>query len=277
MHSAVLAVLFAFQWQTQGGRTTLLEDGKPVLVYNEREQLPADVPQDRARCCYVHPIYTPGGTVVTDDFPKDHYHHRGLFWAWPVVKTDTGMYDLWMMRGIRHKGYSVLTKGPQIVAVNQWIASDKPIVREQATITAYPANGASRDVDFELRLEALAGPVTLAGSKEQGKSYGGFSARFAPRTDTVIRTDQGVLAKDDDLTAYQWAEMEATYSGKRARLRIAPDPKNPAAPHQWCLRKYGFAGASFPGRSEAVQSYTIEPGKPLVLRFRVTVADVGAN
>jgi hypothetical protein len=274
---AALAILFAFHWHTEAGQTTLSEEGKPVLVYNEGVQLPAGVPEDRARCCYVHPLYTPGGTAVTADFPKDHYHHRGLFWAWPVVQTADGTYDLWLMKGIRHKGQSVMTKGPRIVAVNQWIAGDKPIVREQATITAQLVNGPSRDVDFELRLEALAGPVTLAGSKEQGKSYGGFSARFAPRTDTVIRTDHGVLAKDDDLTAYRWAEMEATYNGKRARLRITPDSKNPLAPHQWCLRKYGFVGASFPGRSDAAHSYTIQPGEPLVLRFRVTVADVGAK
>jgi hypothetical protein len=240
---AALAILFAFQWQTHDGRRTLVEDGKPVLVYNEGVQLPAGVPEDRARCCYVHPIYTPGGVAVTDDFPKDHYHHRGLFWSWPVVKTASGTYDLWMMKGIRHNGYSVLTKGPQIIAVNQWLAGEKPIVREQATITAHPANGASRDVDFELRFEALAEPVTLAGSQERGKSYGGFSARFAPRTGTVIRTDKGVLAKDDDLTPYRWAELEATYSGKRAVLRMTADPKNPLAPHQWCLRNYGFVGA----------------------------------
>jgi hypothetical protein len=57
-------------------------------------------------------------------------------------------------------------------------------------------------------------------------------------------------------------------------LRITPDQNNPAAPHQWCLRKYGFIGASFPGRTDALESYTIEPGKPLVLRFRVTVSDI---
>jgi hypothetical protein len=178
-----------------------------------------------------------------------------------------------MMRGIRHKPVSSSSKGATITAVNEWVAADKTIVREHVTITAQPARGSSRDVDFELRLEALDRPVTLAGSTEKGKSYGGFSARFAPRTDTVIRTDTGVLAKDDDLTTYKWAEMEATYNGKRAALRITPDPKNPAAPHQWCLRKYGFIGASFPGRSDEVQSYTIEPGKPLMLRFRVTVSD----
>ena len=254
--------------------TTLLHDGKPVLVYHDTVQLPDGVPADRARCCYVHPIYTPGGVVVTDDFPKDHYHHRGVFWSWPVVKTPDGTWDLWMIRGIRHRPVSTTSKGMTINAVNEWVAGERAIVRERVTITAQPVRGSSRDVDFELRLEALGRPVTLAGSTERGKSYGGFSARFAPRTDTVIRTDRGVLGKDDDLTAYQWAEMDAAYGGKRAVLRITPDPKNPAALHQWCLRKYGFVGASFPGRTEAVQSYTIHPGKPLVLRFRVTVSDV---
>jgi hypothetical protein len=33
-------------------------------------------------------------------------------------------------------------------------------------------------------------------------------------------------------------------------------------------------GASFPGRTEKVDSYTLEPGKPLTLKFRVQVRDV---
>jgi hypothetical protein len=43
---------------------------------------------------------------------------------------------------------------------------------------------------------------------------------------------------------------------------------------QWCLRKYGFVGASFPGRTAAVDHYTLEPGKPLTLRFTVRVSDL---
>jgi hypothetical protein len=39
------------------------------------------------------------------------------------------------------------------------------------------------------------------------------------------------------------------------------------------LRAYGFAGASFPGRTAAVDRYTLDPGKPLILRFRVQVRD----
>jgi hypothetical protein len=101
-----------------------------------------------------------------------------------------------------------------------------------------------------------------------------LSARFAARDGTTLRADEEVLQKDEDLTPRRWAELEGTYGGKRAALRITPDAKNSGAPYQWCLRAYGFVGASFPGRTAAVDGYTLEKGKPLTLRFRVEVRDV---
>jgi Methane oxygenase PmoA len=124
-----------------------------------------------------------------------------------------------------------------------------------------------------LTWEAMGQPVTLKGSRETGKSYGGVSARFAPRTGTVIRADGAVVAKDEDLNPHAWAELEAVYGGKRAGLRITPDPKNVGAPYQWCLRNYGFVGASFPGRTATSDGYTLQPGKPVTLKFRVRAYD----
>jgi hypothetical protein len=128
-------------------------------------------------------------------------------------------------------------------------------------------------MDVELTWEALAEPVTLRGSAEAGKSYGGLSARFAPREGTTLRADGEALQKDEDLTPRRWAELEGVYGGKRAVLRITPDAGNPGVPYQWCLRAYGFVGASFPGRTAAVNGYTLERGKPLKLKFRVEVRD----
>ena len=66
-----------FALQPQGdGRTLLLEDGRPVLVYNHGDQLVEGAAPDRTRSCYVHPLYGPHGEILTDDFPADHLHHR---------------------------------------------------------------------------------------------------------------------------------------------------------------------------------------------------------
>ncbi len=146
--------------------------------------------------------------------------------------------------------------------------------REVVEIVVHPAQGSETRVEVALEWEALKHPVTLRGSQEEGKSYGGFSARFAPREQTRIGTDEGPVEKDEDLVPHRWAELEAVYQGRRAVLRITPAESNPGVPWQWCLRHYGFVGASFPGRTAASNGYTLEPGVPLRLRFTVTASDL---
>jgi len=56
----------------------LSEDGKPALVYNHGMILKEGVKEQYRRSSYIHPVFAPDGTVVTDDFPQDHPHHRGI-------------------------------------------------------------------------------------------------------------------------------------------------------------------------------------------------------
>ncbi len=268
-----------FAWKDAGdGHLELQENGKTALVYNYGPQLKEGAPESKRRCCYFFPVYTPAGVSLLDDFPRDHWHHRGLFWSWPIVETGGKRYDIWMDFTAKHrtvkKSSSVSAGEAVMTAENVWEAGGADIVRETVRMKALPVHGNTRDLDLELTWEAISAPVTLQGSAEAGKSYGGLSARFAPREGTVVRADGQTISRDEDRVPRKWAELEAVYGGKRAVLRITPDEKNPGTPHQWCLRNYGFIGASFPGRSETVDRYTLEPGKPLTLKFRVSVSDL---
>jgi hypothetical protein len=270
-----LAAQSPFTWKDLGGRMELRENGNPVLVYNYAPQLRDGAPENRRRCCYIFPLYSPAGVSMLDDFPKDHWHHRGLFWAWPVVETGGKTYDLWMNLTVQpHTAKPPVIRGASLEASNTWQVEGKDIVRESLRIAAHPTRASSREVEVELTLEALSDPVTLRGSREAGKSYGGFSARFGARENTVLRADGQTLVKDEDLNPRGWAELEGVYGGKRVRLRITPDRTNTGAPYQWCLRNYGFAGASFPGRTATEDGYTLQPGKPVTLRFVATASDL---
>jgi hypothetical protein len=72
------------------------------------------------------------------------------------------------------------------------------------------------------------------------------------------------VTRDEDHGRHTYAELAASFDGRRAGLRITA-----AQPGEWCLRPYGFVGATFPG----VQPHTLLPGKPLTLRYSVTVFD----
>src|SRR5678816_3043206 len=79
----------------------LWEGPRPVLVYNHGPIRNTNAPSQPGRSTYVHPLYGLDGEVLTDDFPKDHDYHRGLYWAWPHIKIADQEYDLWSLRGIR--------------------------------------------------------------------------------------------------------------------------------------------------------------------------------
>jgi len=274
----LLAAASPLEWKDLGdGRLALLDNGKQAFIYNYGPQLSNNAPEDRRRCCYIYPVATPSGVVAVDDFPKDHYHHHGVFWGWLAVETGGKRYDFWMNRGgTQQKFEKLLGRGTSSSEAwtkvqNAWHTPDRRIVEEVVSIRAFPAKGNSREFEVELTLTAQDQPVILRGSQERGKSYGGFNARFAPREGTLLRADSQPIAKDEDLVVHKSAELEASYSGRRAVLKITVLSN---APHQWCLRNYGFVGASFPGRFGENDGYTLEPGKPLTLKYFVTVSDV---
>jgi hypothetical protein len=269
-----------FAWKDIGdGRMELREGGKVALVYNYGPQLKPGAPENKKRCCYVFPVSTPSGLSILDDFPRDHWHHRGLFWSWPIVEVGGKKYDIWMNFTAKHRPdkppvVKADAKQARLDVEDFWEVEGRDIVRENVRMIVLPTQGTSREMDIELTWTALKEPVTLQGSAERGKSYGGFSARFAARENTVVRADGETLTKDEDLNPRHWAELEGVYGGRKAVLRITSDDKNPGAPLQWCLRNYGFIGASYPGRTATVDKFTLEPGKPLTLKFRVKLTDL---
>jgi type 1 glutamine amidotransferase len=250
----------------------LSDNGAPVFVYNHGVMLKEGAAADRARCCYVHPLYAPNGVAITDDFPKDHPHHRGINWMWPDVTVDGKSYDLWTIKGMlaRFEKWNRREAGQDRAVLGfeeGWYIGDRKVVDDDVEIVAHPVVDGRRDLDFTLRFRALTENVTIAGTKDAGKGYGGFNIRFAPRTGTVIDTAGESNVKDSDLIPKQWAELTGDFGGKRAGARITIDPSNPGSPNGWCLRHYGFLGVDFPG----LQPYRLDTKVPLVLKFRVTL------
>lgn len=254
------------------GAVGLWDGDRPVLVYNHGTRSKEGVPADRRRSSYVHPLYGLDGEVLTDDFPKDHYHHRGLFWAWPHVQVGGKAYDLWMLRGITHRFERLAEKKADadkaVLAVeNGWYVGDRRVVAERVTLTVFPVKDDGRRIDVELRLTVDKDPVTLGGA--EGKGYGGLSLRFAPRKGTVVRTPDGVAKADLNLEHLPWADLSGQFEGAPGPSGIALllGRDHPAPEPEWITRTYGFLGAGWPG----TPSGTLQPGQPVTCRYHLWV------
>jgi hypothetical protein len=251
----------------------LFEGNRPVFVYNHGViRPPAGVPADRARSTYVHPLYGLDGEVLTDDFPKDHHHHRGLFWAWPHVRIGGKHYDLWMLQGIEQRfvRWSAREAGPagaRLGVENGWFVGNRKVVREQVWFHALPSSRDERIIDLELIWVPLDEPLTLEGA--EGKSYGGLTLRFAPRTNTVITTPLGQGDKDLSITRLPWADLSARFAGRAqtsgAAILVAPD--HPDHPPEWLTRHYGVLCLGWPG----VKPRTFQPGETIRCRYRLWI------
>jgi hypothetical protein len=258
----------------------LWEGERPVLVYRFGQMSLPGVPMAGARSSYVHPLYGLDGEVLTDDFPADHYHHHGLFWGWPHVTVGGREYDLWKMRGIRIEfqrwlGRGASAAGARLGVENGWLVRDRKVMREEVWIDVHPVSGESRSIDVTLTWMPTDEPITLGGA--EGKSYGGLSLRFAPRTQTIITVPSGRAREDLLITKLPWADLSAKFAATVSVAGVSDpgysgaalfaDPRHPGFPPEWMTREYGLLAIGWPG----VQSATLPPGKSATCRYRVWI------
>jgi len=265
-----------FQFHDLNSRSIeLTEKGSPVFSFNYGTVLKEGTAPDRARCCYLYPVYAPNGVVITDDFPKDHPHHRGISWMWPVVVVDGKTYDLWTIKGIldRFEKWEQKKAGKDTAVLayqGGWYVGDRKVVQENVEIVAHSIADGRRDLDITVTLHSAGGAeVSIGGTHDQNKGYGGgLEVRFAPRTDTKIRTAAVEDSPDSDRVPAAWAELTGNFGGKLATTRVTEDPSNPGAPNGWCLRHYGFVGVDYP----ALELRPLDSKVPLTMKFRVSLS-----
>ena len=150
---------------------------------------------------------------------------------------------------------------------NGWYVGEKEVVHEQVRIAVSPSAENSRSVDFDLVWTPVDRAVTLQGVPE--KSYGGFTARFAPHQDAVITAPEGRTSGDLAVTRLPWADFTGRFEGgtKRSGLAIFIDREHPDYPPTWLTRHYGALCVGWPG----VEPQTLQPGESVRCRYRVWI------
>ncbi len=252
-----------------------LKQGDQPLLYYQRTTKSIDGKWPRAG--YVHPVFDLDGNAITEDFPEDHRHHRGIFWAWHQVWVgDKKIGDPWVCRDFHWDVTSVQTLTSESSAVMiadvQWKSptfSDAsqqmiPIVHERTVITAHRQQEAYRMIDFEISLRALVEGVKIGGS-EDVKGYGGFSPRIQLSEQTSFLSSAGeVQPAKTAVSAGPWMNITQPDRG----LVVMGHPENPPPHGQWILRQQrSMQNAVYPGRDPLPVSTT----RPTKLRYRLLI------
>ncbi|SHE46177.1 Methane oxygenase PmoA [Fodinibius roseus] len=266
-----------FSFGENDSTLTIYEHNQPVLsIVHGRMDPPEGIDSKYWRSNYIHPIFGLDGEKLTEDFPEDHPHHRGLFWTWPDVTFGTKSIDPWALDGARQlfrKWYHKEAGEEQatISFESGWRLDEgwKSFVEEFISITIHKSDEIGRSIDFTLRFQNVsAKEVTLRGRGETG--YGGFNIRpVGSRPGNKITTAEGVMEDDALVVDSGWADYSSLISDDTyAGLSVFQHPGNPGFPHSgWILRHYGFLGASWP----QYERLALNPGQTFELKYRVFV------
>ncbi|MDG1897888.1 MAG: PmoA family protein [Fuerstiella sp.] len=254
---------------------TVTESGRSLLHYQLKTKSQEG---DWPRANYIHPLHDLDGNVITEDFPHDHGHHRGIFWAWHQVWVgDQKVGDSWVCReflwDVQSQGVEHCADGSlRLIANVEWkssqLADDTgemiPIVAERTVVTVHPANDQYRLLDFEISLKALLQNVRIGGS-EDVKGYGGFSPRIKLSKDQKFVGHHGeVEPQKTAVEAGSWIDISNGNQG----VAILSHPSNPGYPEPWILRaKRSMQNAQYPGAEPVELSMTT----PTVLRYRLVL------
>ncbi|MFN3190155.1 MAG: DUF6807 family protein [Aureliella sp.] len=264
----------AFAALKSGDAITIVEGVRPVLTYQKAVR----AKEGRwPRNHYIHPLYDLDGNSITEDFPVDHGHHRGIFWTWHQVVIDgKRIGDAWLCKDFqwdvrrfeatRQHRFATLTtevdwKSPQYID-----DQGQPIafVREKAKIVIHAAQPNFRCVDFDLHIKAIIKGVEIGGSADS-KGYGGFSPRIRLEKDFRFTAAGGSIEPTKNaIDAGPWVNI----ANDRTGFAMMSHPQNPEPKHSWILRsRDSMQNAAYPGRNPIA----LDPKAPWHLRYRIVI------
>lgn len=279
----LLLILFSFKGRTQihmmvkeGG--FLFMEGKDSIFFYQKSMKDKDGAY--GRCNYIHPLYGESNVRLTEDFPADHPHQRGIFWAWhQILINGKPVGDGWELKNFVQKVTDIeffLKEGNgnfrSVIEWKSplWKSGSEAYLRENVHIVIHPEKANYRHIDFEIKLNALTEGLTLGGSDDE-KGYGGFSARLKLPSYVTFYGEEGkVEPLNTAVEAGPYVKIEGSFlkSGKKGGVVIHSDPKNPAPATRWILRQSAsMQNAAYPGR----QPVPIEKGNPLILKYSLNI------
>ncbi|MDP8245161.1 MAG: PmoA family protein [Candidatus Hinthialibacter antarcticus] len=260
-------------WQDDGETTLSLYEGdRFILNYHYGVISPPEgVATHRSRSSYFHPLTGLDGEIFTEDFPTDHYHHRGFYFAWPGVHVGDQRYDMWHLIGMWTKFERILVKeeGPvftELIIQNGWYDSQRKVMDEVMNLTVWHSDGVGQFMDVQYTWTPL---VDIEIGPKDQKGYGGLNFRFPNRKNTVVTNIDGVQPTSD-LKRSPWTDYSGVFKGQNAPsgVTIMNHPDNIDANPPWIIRAaddYGFLGISWPG----IDTFHFVAGKTYTNQYRL--------
>ncbi len=260
------------------GKQILIKVGdKPVMVYRHAI-VNSPIPNEPyyARSGYIHPLYTPSGKIISDDFNPDHAHQHGIMFAWRKILFDARHNNAWdqktMLGRVEHAKVESITSG-NVFGTLKVLIRHVDLTGKQGPVTML-------DEVWKIRVFAIqdhflfdiVSTQTCATKKPvliEKFHYGGMtirgSALWSDKNLFNLLTSQGKTRADGNHTRPNWVEMHGALNEERVGVTIFDHPENFRFPQPVRLHPSMPYFCFVPAQ---LGEFSIEPGKPFISRYR---------
>jgi Family of unknown function (DUF6807) len=240
------------------------------------------------RAGYMHPVYSPSGRVVTDDYPSDHYHQHGIMFAWTKTEFEGRHPDFWNMGdgtgSVEFDGIGNSWSGPVHAGFTARLryvdlSAPKPVnvLNEVWSVHVYALqSGPKPHTAFDIvSTQRTAGnsPLLLPDYR-----YGGMAVRghrnWRTKENVTFLTSEGKDRLGGDDTQARWCAIFGQVDGALAGIAMLGHPDNFRAPQPLRIHPNDPYFNFSPSKRG---DWKIDPGKPYVSRYRFVAFDGPAD
>ncbi len=267
--------------------------GKKVLAYHYGlTPVPEGVSENYRRGGYIHPLWSPQGTVLTRIQPPDHYHHYGIWNPWTHTEFEAQEVDFWNLN--KQQGTVNVNEAPS--ATEGQVFADLKASHEHVVLpdSAHEESRAALDEQWKLRIWnadpsqsvwlvdfvselscATESPLTILEYR-----YQGFSIRASEHwndDNTDLLTSEGKDKSDANATRARWIDINGSSNSGNSGLVMMTHPDNFNFPEQLRIWPTGMNDGKenvFVNFNPAQdRDWQLVPGETYILKYRMMIYD----
>ncbi len=260
-------------------------DSKTILTYHVAEVFPPEgFDEAFKRSGFIHPLYAPDGTVLTEIQPMDHLHHYGIWNPWTRTTFRGEIVDFWNLRKmegtVKHAGFLRTTQGPvysEIKVIHEHIAWPESTrqtlaITEWQTIRVYDTPDGFYMIDFDILLKPEE-DIILEEFRYGGFVFRGTEAWHRETSDFI--TSEGLDRDHADGQRARWCIVHGESISGSAGILLMGHPENynhPEPVRVWPSDGNNGRGDVFINFSPTRNtSWPLEAGGSYRLQYRLVV------
>lgn len=275
---------------------SLLVNEKPVLNYRFETTFPPEgVNPLFKRSGFIHPLWSPGGEVLSRIQPPDHYHHYGIWGPWTLTHIDDREVDFWnLAKGqgtVEFASFLSESEGPVFSgfkALQQHIdfgaqGPDQVAMNEILDVRVWSVSEKIWVIDYTTTLNSPLPNGIMLDAYRYGGGIGFRATEKWHKDNCTVLTSDGKSRAEADGSFARWCivEGESDVNEGRSGILFLSHPANRMHPEPmrvWPLDGNGGRGDMYfefvPIRHE---DWKLESLQDYTLKYRMVVFDGEMN